>query len=98
MIKVIGGSKHYQYRLIRLTKTILGENRANQFESVQVSEAGLEALLGPYFDGIIASTYIIFRDRSVFSLNEHAINLPVAVQAILPGLSKFIFPKGKVLY
>lgn len=95
MVKILADSDlGYQYKITRLTKTILGADRPNQYETVLLSEGSFDNLLGPYFDGIIDSIYTIFRQRSVFSLNERALDMPTAIRTLIPRIAKYLYAEG----
>lgn len=96
MVKIHNIDNNYQYTLTRLTKTIVGEKRANQYDTIKLTEPALEALLGDYYEGLLASVHLLFRQRSVFSLNEQAIHLPTAVDVLVPVIGKEVFSKGNL--
>lgn len=98
MVKIVGDAseKGYQYKIIRLTKTILGTKCANPYETVLLDESAMENLLGPFYNGIVNSIYTIFRQRSVFSLNEKAIDMKKTINSLVPRVAEFLYPKGEV--
>lgn len=96
MVKIVGEAlEGYQYKIVRLTKTILGFERPNPNLTVVLNERAMENLLGPFYNGIVNSINTIFQQRfAAFSLSEKTIDIKKTINVVVPRLAEFLYPKG----